>query len=162
MLQPFKLPFELRAMLLLTPVNTRNVLVREYYLGYIEQFALGKDVRLRLQLPLDDPGYLVRDIPTLEAKTAALDVYLWLAHRLGLGLGARFPDVDSALQMRAKATLMLEAALVRLSDDTKGSRGGKRPRLGITGMGMNTMSPMPLRLGAFSGSNENTQQRQNL
>lgn len=147
MLQPFKLPFELRAMLLLTPVNTRNAVVREYYLGYIEQFAFGRDVRLRLQLPLNDPGYLVRDIPTLEAKTAALDVYLWLAHRLGLGLGARFPDVDAALLMRAKATVMLEAALVRLSDDTKGVRGGKRP---LRVDSSSSLPSVPLRIGSGS------------
>ena len=63
--------------------------------------AAGTGRGLRLQLPLDDPAYLVRDIGALEAKAAALDVYLWLAHRLGLG-GASFPDVEAALAMRER------------------------------------------------------------
>ena len=130
LLQPFPLPLEQRALLLLTPVNTRNATVREWYLSFVEQFASGAPVRLRLQLPLDDAAYLVRDIGALEAKAASLDVYLWLAHRLGAGLGAGagFPDVDEALALRRKATAMLETALTRLSEETKGThrpgRGG--------------------------------------
>lgn len=117
LIQPFPLSLPQRCALTLAPVNLRNSDARSFFLRYLEAYVSGHPVRLDLQLPYDDPAYLARDLEVLEVKHHALDIYLWLCQRLGPG---SFPDMTSALAMRAKATDMLERALTTLSDETKG------------------------------------------
>jgi hypothetical protein len=141
-LHPFPMPLELRATLLLAPINTRNPDIRAWYISFIEQYTRGGPVRLNVQLPMwtppavagaassaaGDPN-LVRpspppqisgvDIEALEAKAAALDIYLWLAHRLGGSVS--FADTQEAASKRVVVGDMLESALVGLSQDAQAS-----------------------------------------
>lgn len=116
LLQPFPISFEQRCMLCLAPANLRNLEVRSYFLQFIEQYVAGQPVKLGLQLPVNEAGYLVRNIESLEAKAQALDMYLWLAHKLGV---ATFPDLQEAVTARSVASQMLETALQKLSEETK-------------------------------------------
>ena len=108
-----------RASLALAPVNLGNDEVKTYFLRYLTAYSSGGAVRLGVQLPLNDAAYLSRGgLLSLEAKHHALDVYLWLAARLGEL--HRFPDYSAALALKTAAGDMLEEALVRLSEETKG------------------------------------------
>jgi ATP-dependent RNA helicase SUPV3L1/SUV3 len=112
------LSLEQRAALCLVPAHLRNKEVRAYFLNFMDQYTSGQPVRLQLQLPLNDPNYLVRDLEGLEEKASALDTYLWLAGRLGKS-GGSFPSVDEAVQKRAVVSEMLESSLAQLTEDTK-------------------------------------------
>lgn len=91
--------------------------IRRYFLNYVDQYVSGQPVRLNVQLPIDDPLYLSREIESLEAKASALDIYLWMYSKLGSG---SFPDVQEAITKRAIASGMLESSLMQLSENTKG------------------------------------------
>ncbi|RYG54152.1 hypothetical protein EON66_07545, partial [archaeon] len=116
LLQPFNLTLTQRAALCLAPVNLRTLPVRQFFLTYLEDYTSGVPVRLRLQLPINDPSYLIRDLEALEAKVHALDVYMWLGQRLGV---FSFPDLEEAATKRITAAQMLEEALTVMSDETK-------------------------------------------
>lgn len=112
------LSLEQRAALCLVPVNLRNIDVRNFFMSFLDQYTRGQPVRLRLQLPINDPSYLVHDLESLEVKASALDTYLWLAARLSKA-GTAFPDVDEAVRKRSAVSDMLEQALAQLTEDTK-------------------------------------------
>jgi ATP-dependent RNA helicase SUPV3L1/SUV3 len=117
LLQPFPLSLPQRCALALAPINLKHPEVRAYFLRYLEAYVGGRPVRLDLELPHDDPGYLARDLEVLEVKHHALDLYLWLTQRMG---PAWFPDMALAMRLREDATRMLETALTTLSEETKG------------------------------------------
>ena len=130
-IQHLPLTLAQRCALTLMPVNLRNAEVRAYLIKYLIAFTDGAPVLLDVQLPLNSPDYLVRDLASLEDKHLVLDVYMWLAQRLSGGV---FPDLGKAVKMKAEASAMLEASLTHLSEDTKSgwerevNRRGKRSR----------------------------------
>jgi ATP-dependent RNA helicase SUPV3L1/SUV3 len=107
---------EQRATLCLMPSNLRNADLRNFLFRFMDAFVAGAPVRLGMQLPLDsDPAFLTRELPSLEAKASALDMYLWLATKLG----AAFVDVRAAADMRTQAMALLERALELVSESAK-------------------------------------------
>lgn len=126
-LEPYRavLPVEARAALALMPANLRNRRVRAHAEHFLDQYAAGAPVALDVQLPLNDPAYLARDLEGLETKATILETYLWLAERLGGARGGSFPAVAEAVAKRAAVGEMLEAALWQLTEDTKAPRGGR-------------------------------------
>ena len=116
LIQGFPLTLRQRCALTLVPANLKHPEVRAYFLKYLDAYCSGGRVPLALQLPLADPGYLTRHLDEVEVKHAALNVYLWLGHRLG---GWSFVDMEAAGKLREDAGALLEAALTLLSDETK-------------------------------------------
>ena len=112
---------EQRAKLCLLPANLRIPELRGYLFEFLDQFVCGKPVRLNLQLPLDDPVYLMQEIGSLEHKVQALEIYLWLTQKLG---PVAFVDASEAAVKRRQVTTMLETALMMLSDTAKEGSGG--------------------------------------
>jgi len=107
---------EQRAALCLLPANLRNHEVRNFLFGFLDVFVTGAPVPLAVQLPLDDdPAFLMRELPGLEAKASALDMYAWLATKLG----ARFVDVRAAAEKRAQVMAMLQRALEMVTESAK-------------------------------------------
>lgn len=109
---------ETRAMLCLIPANLRKPEVRGLFYHFLDQYVDGEPVRLDMQLPIDDPEWYSNESETLEIKAQGLDVYLWLASKLGTGI---FVDFDEASHKRAIVSRMLETALMRISEDAKDS-----------------------------------------
>lgn len=116
LLQPYPLTLQQRCTLALAPVNLRNRDVRAYFSSFLAEYCGGGEVRLALQLPLSDAAYLQRDLEALEVKVQVLDVYVWMAQRLG---PYGFPDLQRAVALRETASELLEAALQAMSSETK-------------------------------------------
>jgi hypothetical protein len=116
LLQPYPLTLQQRCTLALAPVNLRNRDVRAYFSSFLSEYCGGGEVRLALQLPLSDAAYLQRDLEALEVKVQVLDVYVWMAQRLG---PYGFPDLQRAVALRETASELLEAALQAMSSETK-------------------------------------------
>jgi ATP-dependent RNA helicase SUPV3L1/SUV3 len=102
--------------LCLLPANLRQSEVRLHLFKFLDQFVRGHPVRLDLQLPLDDPVYLMQEIGSLEHKVQALEIYLWLTQRLG---PVAFVDAAEAAAKRRQVSHMLGTALTSLSKSAK-------------------------------------------
>jgi len=117
---------EQRAKLCLLPANLRNNEVRRYLFNFLDLFVVGSPVKLNLHLPVNDPVYLMQELGSLEAKAQALDIYAWLAQKLG---ESAFVDAREAAEKRLLCTVYLETALTTISETAK-VRGGRGARAG--------------------------------
>ena len=117
LIQSYPLTLEQRCQLILAPINLKNMSTRAYFLHYLDQYVSGGEVRLNIQLPVEDSVFLSRNVQSLEVKHQALEIYLWLGTRLST---FSFVDMEEALNKREVSAALLEKALDALSAATKG------------------------------------------